>query len=66
MRMKLISNGITYVGKSMVDKQTAQDLADIMFDQISNLNRLQLELEDGNFLVIGNDALQNAHLIIEQ
>jgi len=65
MRMKLISNGITYVGK-ITDKQTAKKIADIMFDQISTMDRLQLELEDGNFLVIGNDALQNAHLIFEQ
>jgi hypothetical protein len=67
MRMVVVSNGITYKGKSndKTAKEMEKDIADI-YELAGELNKLQLELEDGRFLVLPKRAAQNCHLLFEE
>lgn len=65
MRMKIISNGLTYVGKN-TDETTSADSSNVMFDNLGRMDVLHFELANGDFLVLGKDALQSAHLIFEK
>lgn len=66
MRVKIISNGVTYISKANAEF-SANDTSEKIYDGFINTEvaALKFHLEDGSYLVLGKDAISNAHFIFE-
>lgn len=65
MRMTLHINGLTFVSKSTDD--ISMEAAKLSFySNIDKLNKLEMGCDDGRFIVIGKQALQNAIMIFSE
>jgi hypothetical protein len=64
MTMDIIIDGKTYTSK-VTNEIGHEECANRIFDEMANMDRFKLQLEDGNYLVIGKDALQRAQLIFK-
>ena len=45
---------------------TAEKAKSIFYDQFEKMNKVEMELDDGGFLIIGEQALQNAVLVFSE
>ncbi len=55
-------DGETYKSKA-TDEIEHRELADKIYDMIADTNRFKLELENGGWLVLGEDAVQRAQFV---
>ena len=65
MQLKIVLDGITYIGKEI--KMTPEErIVEIekLYDMIPDVNRVKFILEDGSILIIGKNAIQSAHFLI--
>ena len=58
-------DGKTYLSKPS-EEATALETKDAIFEVIAQMNKLELELETGDFLVMGGRALQSAVLLFKE
>ena len=62
MQLTIHINGLTFKSKA-TDEMTAEKAKSVFYEQFEKMNKLEMETEDGGFLIIGEQALQNAVLI---
>jgi hypothetical protein len=62
MQLTIYVNGLTFKSKSS-RKMTAEKAKDVFYAQFEKMNKVEMELDDGGFLIIGEQALQNAVLV---
>ena len=65
MQLTIYVNGLTFKSKSG-NHMTAEKAKSIFYDQFEKMNKVEMELDDGGFLIIGEQALQNAVLVFSE
>ena len=65
MKITLKVNGFTFVSAPIEDL-SAEDMKDILYKDFSEMDKLEMECNDGSFIIIGKEALQNAILICSE
>lgn len=65
MQLTIYVNGLTF--KSMKsDAMTAEKAKDAFYSQFEKMNKVEMDLDDGGFLIIGEQSLQNAVLVFSE
>ncbi|MCP5079877.1 MAG: hypothetical protein GY951_17720 [Psychromonas sp.] len=62
MKMTLHINGLTFTSAS-TDEVSVVDAKATIYENLENMNKLEMECEDGSFIVIGEKALQGAVMV---
>lgn len=62
MQLTIYLNGLTFKSK-VSNEMTAEEAKDVFYSQFENMNKVEMELDSGGFLVIGEQALQSAVLV---
>ncbi len=65
MQLTIYVNGLTFKSQKS-NEMTAEEAKDIFYDQFEKMNKLEMNLDDGGFLIIGEQALQNAVLVFSE
>jgi len=67
MQLIITLDGETYCGKvtKTPDEEMKKQL-DIFYKSIDELNKMKLELENGDILIIGEEAVQKAVFIVRK
>ncbi len=65
MHLTIYVNGLTFKSQKS-NEMTAEEAKDIFYDQFEKMNKLEMNLDDGGFLIIGEQALQNAVLVFSE
>ena len=63
MRIELTVDGKTY--KSIAtDDISRDDAVEALYEELANINKFKMELEDGTVLLLPVDVIRRAHIII--
>lgn len=62
MRLTIYTNGLVFNSSSNSD-MSAEKAKTLFYAQFERMNKLEMTLEDGSFLMIGEEALKNAVLV---
>ena len=65
MKFTLHVNGLVFES-AITDKISVEKAKSAVYENIENMNKLEMESSDGSFVVIGKDALQSAVLIFSE
>ena len=65
MQLTIYVNGLTFKSKQS-NEMTADKAKDVFYSQFEKMNKVEMELDDGGFLIIGEQALQNAVLVFSE
>ena len=65
MRLIIYVNGLTFKSKS-TSEMTAEKAKDVYYAHLEKMNKLEVNLDDGGFLIIGEQALKNAVLVFSE
>ncbi len=65
MQLIIYVNGLTFKSKQS-NEMTAEKAKDVFYSQFEKMNKVEMELDDGGFLIIGEQALQNAVLVFSE
>ena len=65
MKMTLLTNGFTFTSK-VTDEVSVEEAKLSIYSVIEKMNKLEMECDDGSFVVIGEQALQNSILIFSE
>lgn len=65
MRMTLITNGVTFKSP-LTDEVSVEEAKATIYGNIQNMNKLEMVCEDGSYVIIGVEALQNAIIIFSE
>ena len=63
MRIEITIESKTYKSKS-TDEISQKDTAEELYKKLENFNKLQFDLDDGGILLIGQDAIRKAQIVI--
>ena len=65
MQLTIYINGQTFKSKAG-NEMTAEKAKDVFYAKFEKMNKLEMETDDGGFLIIGEQALQNAVLVFSE
>lgn len=65
MQLTIYANGLTFKSKQS-NEMTAEEAKDVFYAQFEKMNKVEMELDNGGFLIIGEQALQNAVLVFSE
>ncbi len=65
MQLTIYVNGLTFKSKQS-NEMTAEKAKDVFYSQFEKMNKVEMELDYGGFLIIGEQALQNAVLVFNE
>lgn len=65
MKMTLHINGLTFTSR-VTDEVSVNDAKSAIYENIEQLNKLEMECDDGSFIVIGEAALQNSVIVFSE
>jgi hypothetical protein len=65
MKMTLHTNGLTFTSK-VTDEVSVEEAKLSIYSVIEKMNKLEMECDDGSFVVIGEQALQNSILVFSE
>lgn len=65
MTMFVVLDGIKYKCKTVDDEVSAKKASSDFYEIIDELEKISIELSDGNYIVIGKDCLRRAVYIFE-
>ena len=62
--MKILLDGATYIGKAADEDTDVEKIADRGFESINRLNKMQLQLEDGSWLLLRDEQMKRAVVLV--
>ena len=64
-RMHIIYNGMDFYSMD-VPEMSSEELCDEFYSQFEYFNKLKIEFENGDFFLIGEDALKSCVILFEE
>lgn len=65
MKMTLHVNGLTF-SSPVTDEVSVAEAKAAIYENIENMNKLEMECDDGSFVVVGEEALKSSVIVFSE